>query len=139
MKKYVKYLCGSLIGAACLALPVVLSRVLIRNLAVVFSRTGPILSLDQGTIFYGIQILSQLQSAVIVSPWLPFLLGGAVLGGVAAWLTDRRPVRHVFVFVLLGLLLLLLLSLFALWFTSVNDISVGLLIQSILPTLSHLL
>ncbi len=88
---------------------------------------------------YGGQILSQLKSAVIASPWLPFLLTGAVLGLLIAWITDRKPVKHIVIDLTLGLLLLLLLTLPALWFTSINAISVGSLIQSILPILAHLL
>lgn len=139
MKKYLKYLRGSFIGAAYAALPVVLSRVLIRNLAGSFGWIGSIASLDEETLSYGMQILSQLKSAVIVSPWLPFLLAGAVLGGLIAWITDRKPVKHIVIDLVLGLLLILLLTLLALWFTSINAIGVGSLIQSILPTLFHLL
>lgn len=139
MKKYMKYPLGAFIGAACAALPVAFSRLMIRNLAGIFRWIGSLASLDEETLSYGVQILSQLKAAVIVSPWLPFLLTGAVLGGAIAWMTGRKPVRHIVIDLTLGLLLLLLLSLLALWFTSVNDISVGSLIQSILPTLFHLL
>lgn len=139
MKKYLKYMRGSLIGAACAALPVVFSRVLIRNLGGIFGWISSLASLDEETLSYGMQILSQLKSAVIASPWLPFLLGGAVLGGAIAWLTDRKPVRHVVIDLFLGLVLLLVLTLLAVWFTSINAICVGSLIQAILPTLFHLL
>lgn len=139
MKKYMKYPLGAFIGAACAALPVAFSRLMIRNLAGIFRWIGSLASLDEETLSYGVQILSQLKAAVIDSPWLPFLLTGAVLGGAIAWMTGRKPVRHIVIDLTLGLLLLLLLSLLALWFTSVNDISVGSLIQSILPTLFHLL
>ena len=139
MNKYLKYMQGSFIGIACAALPVILSRVLIRNLAGIFGWIGSIASLDEETLSYGVQILAQLKSAVIVSPWLPFLLAGAVLGLLTAWLTGRKPVRHIVIDLTLGLLLLLLLTLLALWFTSINAISVGSLIESILPTLAHLL
>ncbi|MBE5811877.1 MAG: hypothetical protein E7318_13270 [Clostridiales bacterium] len=139
MKKYLKYLRGSFIGAACAALPVALSRVLIRNLAGIFGWIGSIASLDGETLSYGVQILAQLKSAVIGSPWLPFLLAGAVLGLLMAWITGRKPVKHIVIGLVLGLLLILLLTLLALWFTSINAISVGSLIESILPALAHLL
>ena len=139
MKKYQSYMWDLFIGAACAALPVALSRILIRNLAGIFGWIGSIASLDEETLSYGVQILAQLKSAVIVSPWLPFLLVGAVLGLLTAWLTGRKPVRHIVIDLTLGLLLLLLLTLLALWFTSINAISVGSLIESILPTLAHLL
>lgn len=139
MKEYLRYLRGSFIGAACAALPVVFSRVLIRNLAGLFGWIGSIASLDEETLAYGVQILAQLKSAVIVSPWLLFLMAGAVLGMLIAWITGRKPVKHIVIDLALGLLLLLLLTLLALWFTSINDINVGSLIQSILPALAHLL
>lgn len=139
MKKYRRCMGGLFIGAACAALPVALSRILIRNLSGIFGWIGSIASLDEEILSYGVQILSQLKSAVIVSPWLPFLLAGAVLGLLTAWLTGRKPVRHIVIDLTLGLLLLLLPTLLALWFTSINAISVGSLIESILPTLAHLL
>ena len=139
MEKFLKLMRGALIGAVCAALPVALSRLLIRNLAGLFGWIGSITSLDEETLAYGVQILFQLKSAVIVSPWLPFLLAGVVLGMLIAWLTARKPVRHVIMDLVLGLLLLPLLTLLALWFTSINAIRVDLMIQSILPTLFHLL
>ena len=139
MKKYMKCLRGAFIGAACAALPVVFSRILIRNLAGIFGWVGAIASLDEGTISYGTQILSQLKSAVLDSPWLSFLLAGAVLGGLIAWIIDRKPLKHIIIDLGLGLLLLLVLTLAAVWFTSINAIGVGLLLQNILPILAHLL
>ncbi len=139
MKRYLKYPLGLFVGTACAALPVILSRVLIRNLAGIFHWIGAIASLDEETIAYGIQILAQLKTAVIASPWLPFLLAGAVLGLLIAWITDSKPVKHIVINLTAGLLLLLVLTLLALWFTSINAISVGSLIESILPTLAYLL
>ena len=139
MKKYLRYTGGFLIGAACGALPVALSRMLIRNLAGIFSWIGSIASLDEAMLSYGVQILSQLKTAVIVSPWLPFLLAGAVLGLLMAWITGRKQGKHVVIRLTLDLLQLLVLTLLALWFTSINAISVGSLIQSILPILANLL
>jgi hypothetical protein len=139
MKIRRKYLLGLFIGSACAALPVVLSRILVRNLAAIFGRVGSLLSLDKETLARGTQILSQLKTAAIVSPWLLFLLAGAVLGALAAWVFDRRKARHIVLDLALCLLLLLLLTLIALWLTSINEIFVGSLIRSVLPTLSHLL
>ena len=139
MKKYLRYMGGLFMGAAVAALPVVLSRILIRNLSGIFGWIGSIASLDEEMLAYGVQILSQLKSAVIVSPWLPFLMAGAVLGLLMAWIAGRKQVKHIIINLTVGSLLLLLLTLLALWFTSINAISVGSLIQSILPTLAHLL
>ena len=139
MKIYLKYLLGSFIGSVCSALPVVLSRILVRNLARIFGWVGSLMSLDKETLTRGLQILSQLKTAAIVSPWLFFLLAGAVLGALAAWFFDRRKARHIVLDLALCLLLLLLLTLLALWLTSINEIFVSSLIRSVLPTLSHLL
>ncbi len=139
MKINLKYLPGPFIGSACSALPVALSRVLVRNLAGIFGRVGSLMSLDKEALARGTQILSQLKTAAIVSPWLLFLLAGAVLGALAAWVFDRRKARHIVLDLALCLLLLLLLTLIALWLTSINEIFVGSLIRSVLPTLSHLL
>ena len=139
MKKYRRYMGGLFIGVACAALPVALSRILIRNLSGLFGWIGSIASLDEEMLFYGGQILSQLKSAVIVSPWLPFLMAGAVLGLLMAWIAGSKQVKHIIINLTVGSLLLLLLTLLALWFTSINAISVGSLIESILPTLAHLL
>ena len=139
MKKYLRYMGGLFMGAAVAALPVALSRILIRNLSGIFGWIGSIASLDEETLAYGMQILSQLKSAAIDSPWLPFLLAGAALGLLTAWLISRKPVKHIVINLTLGLLLLLLLTLAALWFTTINAINVGVLIQSILPTLFNLL
>jgi len=139
MKKYLKYPLGSFIGVVCAVLPIAFSRLMITNLSGIFRWIGSLASLDEETLSYGTQILSQLKSAVIVSPWFPFLLTGAVLGALTAWITDRKPVKHIVIDLALCLLLLLLLTLLALWFTSINAISVGSLIQSILPILLHLL
>ena len=136
MEKWLKYPLGALLGLACAALPVALSRLLIRNLAGIFGWIGSIASMDEEILAYGEQILSQLNSAVIVSPWLPFLLTGAVLGLLVAWITGRK---HVVIRLTLDLLQLLLLTLLALWFTSINAISVGSLLQTVLPMLAHLL
>lgn len=139
MKIYLKYLLGSFIGSVCSALPVVLSRILVRNLARIFGWVGSIMPLDKETLVRGIQILAQLKTAIIVSPWLLFLVAGAVLGALAVWFLDRRKARHIIIDLALCLLLLLLLIFFALWLTSINGIFVGSLIHSVLPTLFHLL
>ncbi|MBR5383118.1 MAG: hypothetical protein IK133_04780 [Clostridia bacterium] len=138
MKIYLKYLRGSFIGTAYAALIIVLSRLLVRNLSGIFGWAGSLASLDKETLTQGTQILAQLKPAVIISPWLPFLLSGAVLGALIAWAAERRPVR-LFVIVLVPCLLLLPLTLLALWFTIINDIGFGSLIRSVLPTMFYLL
>lgn len=139
MRKIWKYLSGALIGAAYAALPVALSRLLIRHLAALFDWIGALAGLDESALSYGAQILSQLKSAALLSPWLPFLLTGAALGIMIVWLASRKPIKHIVIDLTLWLLLLLPLALCALWFTAVNGIRVGLLIQSVLPILPHIL
>ena len=139
MKKALNYLPSALCGAAYSALAVGLSRLLIRNLAPLFRFIGGLASLDEETLVYGHDILAQLQGAVIVSPWLPALLIGAAAGLLSAWLISRPGVTRIVINLTLYLILLIPLALIALWFTSVNAISVSALIQSILPILPHIL
>jgi len=133
------YLLGVLWGVSYSALAVGLSRLLVRNLAPLFRFIGGLASLDEKTLAYGSDILMPLRSAVIVSPWLPALLIGAALGLLFAWLISRPGVTRIVINLTLHLLLLIPLALLALWFTSVNAISIGALIQSILPILPHIL
>ena len=139
MKKPVRYALSAFSGAACAALPVSLSRLLIRNLSVLFSRIGELAALDAETLNYGAQILSQLISAVSASPWIAFLPAGAVLGILIAWLFRRHPVAGVVVSLILMLLLLIPLTALALLLTTVNSIHVGLLIRTLIPIAAHLL
>ena len=50
MKIRRKYLLGLFIGSACSALPVALSRVLVRNLAGIFGWVGSLISLQEETL-----------------------------------------------------------------------------------------
>ena len=52
MKKWLKYPLGALLGLACAALPVALSRLLIRNLAGIFGWIGSIASMDEEILAY---------------------------------------------------------------------------------------
>ena len=137
MKKNLKYLLSALSGAAYAALPAGLAYLLLRNLAALFRLIGSLIPLDEGALQYGAQILAHFKSAPIAAPWLLFLIFGAAIGLLAAWLPLRRGKKPLLI--LLGALLLLPLACAALWMTSVNDILVGNLLQSVLPILPHIL
>ena len=137
MKKHLKYPFSALTGAAYAALPAALAYLMLRNLAALFGLIGSLISLDENTLSYGAQILAHFKTAPIAAPFLPFLTAGAVIGLFAAWLPLRRGKK--LLLILLGLLLLLPLVCAALWLTSVNDIIVGNLLQSVLPIIPHIL
>ena len=137
MKKLPKYLLSALAGAAYAALPVALAYLMLRNLAALFGLIGSLIPLDENTLAYGAQILANFKTSPITAPWLFFLPAGALTGILAACLPLRRGKK--LLLILLGALLLLPLTLAALWLTSVNDILVGNLLQSVLPMLPHLL
>ena len=143
MKKFLKYLPGSALGAAYAALSVALSRWLLTHLAELFEVVGGWAALDSSTLSYGSKVLAQLKTASIDSPWIPFLLGGALLGtGFSALLMhllkNHRATR-ITINLSFMILFLLPLALAALWFTPVNDIRIGALINTLLPLISHLL
>ena len=137
MKKLPKYALAALIGAAYAALPAALAYLTLRNLAALFGLIGSLIPLDKNTLAYGAQILANFKTSPIAAPWLFFLPAGALTGILAAWLPLRRGKK--LLLILLGALLLLPLTLAALWLTSVNDILVGNLLQAVLPMLPHLL
>ncbi len=137
MKKLPKYALSALTGAAYAALPAALAYLTLRNLAALFGLIGSLIPLDKNTLAYGAQILANFKTSPIAAPWLFFLPAGALTGILAAWLPLRRGKK--LLLILLGALLLLPLTLAALWLTSVNDIIVGNLLQSVLPMLPHLL
>ena len=137
MRKLPKYTLSALAGAAYAALPAALACLILRNLAALFGLIGSLIPLDEAALEYGAQILSNFKTSPIAAPWLFFLPAGALTGILAAWLPLHRGKK--LLLILLGALLLLPLTLAALWLTSVNDILVGNLLQSVLPMLPHLL
>ena len=139
MKKILKYISAALAGAAYGALAVVLSRLLIRNLASLLHWVGGAAGLDGELLSYGVQVLEQLRSAALLSPWLPAMLIGGCYGALTAWLIRRRRKWKIIAALLAGLLLLIPCALAALWFTSVNGIFVCSLIRVLLPLIPQLL
>lgn len=137
MKKHLRIISPLLYGAAYTAFALLLSQVLIRCLADLFTFFGRAAGLDDSVLSYGYQILAPLRHADIRSPWLPVLITGAAAGLLFLGRIRSRRGR---ILCLTGMLLLLpLLTLGALWLTSVNDIIVGNLLQSVLPIIPHLL
>ena len=137
MKKLLHTISPLLCGAAYTFLALLLSQALIRCLADLFVFFGGAAGLNEDLLVYGHQILAPLRHADIRSPWLPALITGAAAGLL---LLRRIHSLRGRVLCLIGMLLLLpLLTLGALWMTSVNDICVGNLLQSVLPIIPHLL
>lgn len=122
-------------GAAYAALTVLLSRLLIRHLGGIAGFIGGMTGLKESNAAYAAQVLSQLTRASVVSPLIPALL----LGAPAGWLLGLLKKRRTLICVCLGALLLLPLTLLALWFTEVNGVQTGALLSALLPMLPHLL
>ncbi|MBQ2957450.1 MAG: hypothetical protein IJE08_13430 [Clostridia bacterium] len=139
MKRILRILLPALCGAAYAALAVLLSRLLITHLSGLFSLIAGPAGLSADAAAYVSQILGQFRSAALVSPWLPALLIGAVIGMAAAWLIRLRHAKHITIDITLWILLLIPLSLVALYFTQVNGIMTGNLLKTFLPMLPELL
>lgn len=125
-------------GVTHAALTLLLSRWLIRGLAALFGWIGGLAGLDAEALSYGMQILAQFHTAEIVSPWLPALLIGAAVSTLTTLLPRPRR-KHPVLRICLLIVLLLPLTLFALWFTQINDVRLGALLSVLLPMLPHLL
>ena len=138
MKKYFRPILSILPGALYAALIALLSQLLIRFLAELFGLFSGTTGLNADTLDYITQILRQFRSASLVSPWLPFLLTGAILGAPIVCLIHRRRGRIIAAAVL-SVILLLPLTLLALWFTEVNGIKTCALVRTLLPLLPSLL
>lgn len=134
-KRICKRIC---VGAALPLVALVLARWLIRSLGGLFGWLGPLAGLDEGTVAYVVQVLSQLRDASLTSPWLPVLLLGAAAGALTALLPRPRRKHPVLCGIVL-VLLLLPLTLAGLWFTGINCIRLGALLSAWLPMLPHLL
>lgn len=139
MKKAMNCLLGAASGAAYAALTVFLSRILIRNLHLLFQWIGSLAALEEDTLSYGVQILIQLKDAAIASPWLYALPAGVALGALIAWPKAKKPVRKIILCLVAGLILILPLALIVLWFSEVNAVGVSSLLNTLLPIVPHLL
>lgn len=135
MQKMLRRAPAMLLGAAYGALAVCLSRLLIVRLGDLVSLIGGMTALDESVVGLAAYALSQLVHAQIVSPIVPAML----LGALAGLLLNPPQRRRILSRVCLGALLLLPLTLLALWFTVVNDVQVGALVSVLLPMLSRLL
>lgn len=133
-----KYLPAALWGILYAAAVVFLSRWLLSGLGDLVERFGEAAGLEQELTAHISLALGQLKDAQLHSPWLWGLLIGAVAGMLLRWLISSRITRIV-IGIAAGLLMLAPLTLATVWFTQVNDISVGTLLQSLLPLVSALL
>lgn len=139
-------------GMAYAALVILLSQALLRNLHVLVAlvAAGPnaaaqiaqtagqitetvfTASAQQDTTAQIIQAAGQLKTAHLVSPWLPALLSGGLLG-LLMQATFRKPKLRRWISIAAGALLLLPFTVLALGFTAVNSIRVLELLKAVLP------
>lgn len=138
MKKIFRFLLPALLGAGYAALIICLSQLMVRGLAGLAARIGPLMGLTDSSLSYAVQVLDQLKAAVILSPWLPCLAIGALLGLAAAWLAAKGKGFFIAAAVL-AVVLFIPLALGTLYFTFVNGICVGSLVKVLLPIVPHLL
>ena len=138
MKKYLKSARPILACMLCASAAMFAVNALLRNLSALFQQIGPLLGFHSRDISQIGSALAQLKDAHIVSPWLPLLLSGAVLGGLFGWIFRARKHRTV-IGVCLWILLLILMLPAALLLTEVNGVRIVALLKSLLPLLPALL
>lgn len=112
------------------ALVLLAAQALIRCAGSLFALAAPLIDLPEKDAAYAIQILSQLRTAVLVSPWAVALVLGAI-SGLFIFMLIRRKKR--LTVLLLFILLFFPLTLTALLFTLVNDVRVIALLHALLP------
>lgn len=137
MQKKLRFILPTFAGILCAAASILAASEMLRGLGAIVSRVGPLFDLSSGTLSYAVQILSQLTSADMISPWLYMLPIGAVCGFLFALVFRRK--KRIAIGIILWILLLILLTPAALWLTEVNGIRVGALLSSLLPLLPALL
>lgn len=138
MQKKFKFLWPVCTSLLCAALSLLLAATLIRSLSGPVGWIGSLAGMSGSDVAYAAQVVGQLANAEIASPWLPFLLVGAIFGLLTAWLLRRRT-HKIAVGVCLHVLLLILLTPAALWLTEVNAVQVGALLKILIPLLPALL
>lgn len=121
MKKRYFYTFAALGGIGYGLVTIFLSRVLIRNLGGLFALIAPAFGIGETDRETVTQILRQLKSARILSPWLWALLIGAALGAGLFFLLRNRK-RKWLIPTLAGLFLLLPLTLGVLFVSEINGI-----------------
>jgi len=134
--KFFRSLMFAVAGMAYMGVVLLLSRGFIRcagNLARFFAAFG-----GAETLKTVIPALEQLKNASIDSPWLLFLGGGFLLGGIWGLLIRRKKKSLSVLWGVLWVLLILPAALAALWLTRVNEIGVGHLIRHVWPLLLKL-
>ena len=127
-----KFLIYFAVGAVYGALAVLFSRVLIHNLGDIFSSAAYLFGMNAETAAYVTDIITQLHTAELASPWLYIIPACAVLMS----LTSRLRIKSSFT---LWLFLFIPISLISVCLTDVNTILFLSLIKTFLPLVSALL
>ena len=126
-----KYICRAAWGAIYGVLALASSVLLIRHLGDLAAWVGGMFAAEE-EVAYVAQVLRQLETAVLRAPWLwgvPACAAVGLLFGMC-----RKGAR-----MLCGVLLFLPTVLLCLWFTEINGIRLGALLERILPALPMLL
>lgn len=133
-----KYGPAALWGLLYAAVVIWLSRWLITGLGNFVGWIGDSVGLEQELQTHIALALSQLKDAQLLSPWLIGLLIGVSTGALLRLLISNRTVR-IGICIAAGLLMLIPLTMAAVWFTQINGIYMGRFLQNLLPLISALL
>lgn len=126
-----KYICRAAWGAIYGVLALASSVLLVRHLGDLAAWAGGMVAAKE-EVAHAVQVLRQLETAVLRAPWLwgvPVCAAVSLIFGMS-----RKGVR-----VLCGVLFFLPAVLLCLWFTEINGIRLGALLERILPALPTLL
>lgn len=133
-----KYRVATLSGALYAGLLIFLSRWLLRSFSAIAGYICAALELEEALAQQIYLAFDQLRAAQIQSPWFIALILGALTGILLHKLIRNRTARIV-ICIIFGILLLIPLTLTVAYYTKVNSILVGKLVQCLIPLLSALL
>ena len=137
MQKHLKRMACPLSGMAYAAAVLITVHQLVYHLGRILKLLNGYIKLQPGMLMQVTQALEQFKAVPILPPLLPGLLIGSVVGFLLKGriTTKRRKI----LLIVLAVLLFLPLTAAALWFTTINGIRLGALLQSLLPVLPALL
>ena len=126
-KVFVSVVPGAAFGAAA----VVLAEWILRNLDQIVRWAGEIVKMENAQISMMAAVLGQLRGAELTLPWTEAILIGCAVNVLIALLIARGKVRKV----VIDVLLMIPAVAAVLWFTKVNGIMLGDVIEQLIPLL----
>ena len=135
MRLVKKLLFSLLPGAAAAVIAVVLSQQFLLHIGDIVRWVGGVAGLKKSDIVLYVSIFSQLQDAVLVSPWIPALMICCGANVLLAWLIRGGRIRRMIINIGVCILLLIPAVAAALWFTTVNGVMLGDMIRLLIPIL----